>query len=290
MKHYQAERLFEMTMKLGEGPLWDVQEQALYWVDIPEGRVWRHDPGEGSHSTVALGRSVGMCALAREGGLVVALEDSIELVHQGERTVLAGGVEPDKPGNRFNDGKCDPAGRLLVGTMGTDGTPGAGSLYSLTKGGPLRHLLGSVTVSNGIGFSPDNKHLYYVDTPSGHLWRFEYDLDSGDISGRVALIDYTQEQGNFDGLCVDSEGMIWVAHWDGYQVSRWDPGTGKKIGQVEVPAPLVTSCCFGGRDLDTLYITTARGWDEEQIARYPLSGALFALRPGVSGMEMARFG
>jgi len=290
MKTWKAERLFDLTMQLGEGPLWDKKEQALYWVDIPEGRVWRHGFADHGHATVALDESVGMCALARDGGLVAALEDSIVLVKDGARHVLAGNVEQDKPNNRFNDGKCDAKGRLLAGTMDRDGKKGQGSLYVLEEGRELRKLAGDITVSNGIGWSPDNKAMYYADTPSGFLWRYDYDLETGNIANRTALIDYTKEEGNFDGLCVDSEGMLWVAHWGGFQISRWDPETGRKIGKVEVPAPLVTSCCFGGQELDTLYITTARGWDEAQIARYPLAGSLFAVQPCVKGMEMARFG
>jgi sugar lactone lactonase YvrE len=286
----KAERFLDVTMDLGEGPVWDERTGRLHWVDIARGQLWTHDTGTGETGQVKLGDSLGMAVPAAGGGMVAALAHEIVLYREGQTTVLAGQVEAGLPDNRFNDGKCDARGRLLAGTMDTGGRKGRGKLYMLEEGRPLRVLLEEVTISNGLGFSPDKRFMYYVDTPTGYLWRFDYDLDSGALSGRTALIDYSGEAGNFDGLCVDDEGMLWVAHWGGHQVSRWDPATGRKIGRVEVPAPLVTSCCFGGTGMDTLFITTARGWDEQQIAEYPLSGALFAVRPGVTGPVAERFG
>ena len=286
----KAERLFPETMVLGEGPVWDEGTGTLHWVDITAGQLWRHDFRAGVTGHQDFGQSAGMCALAEGGGMAVALGKSVVLLRDGDARVLAEHMEPEAPENRFNDGKPDARGRLLIGTMHTRGERGKGALYSLDvkAGKGFRRLLGGVSVSNGIGFSPDSRHMYYVDTLSGSLWRFLYDLDTGDISGRAPLIDYTGEEGMFDGLTVDAEGCVWVAHWGGSQVSRWDPATGRKLLSIRLPVPLVTSCCFGGEDLRTLFITTSWDGDEKVRREYPLSGALFACEPGVQGLPAAR--
>lgn len=284
----QAEVLFDLIMDLGEGPLWDERADTLHWVDINAGEIWSHDFKANATTSFDTGETVGMCALDASGHMVAALQHDIVRFHDGQRTVLAS-AETHLADNRFNDGKCDARGRLLAGTMATKGDKAMGAFYSLTEGQPLRVLATDIGCSNGVGWSVDNKTLYYVDTPSGHLWGFDYDIDTGKATNRRSLIDYTKEPGNFDGLCVDGEGMIWAAHWGGHRVSRWDPKTGKKLSEIMVPAPFVTSCCFGGPDMQTLYITTARGGEKDREG-YPLAGSLFAVRPGVAGLPMHRFG
>lgn len=285
-----AERFLNLTLTLGEGPVWDERTQTLYFVDIEGHALWAHDVKTGQSRETLFEERVGMCALTRDGGLAVALEKSLVLLKDDKHSPLVSGVEADLPDNRFNDGKCDPFGRLLVGSMDTRGKMGRGSLYSLEEGGALRKLECGVSISNGIGFSPDGRHMYYVDTPSGRLWRYDYHGETGDIANPVPLIDYTGEEGQFDGLCVDAEGMIWVAHWGGHKVSRWNPETAKKVAEIEVPALNVTSCCFGGERQDTLFITTAQCFDEAGKAAWPLGGALFTVKPGVKGKPADRFG
>ena len=284
----RAERLFPETMVLGEGPVYDEKAGALYWVDITAGQLWRHDYSEGRTTYRDFGQSVGMCCLAREGGVVAALKKSLVLVEGGGERVLLDGVEPEAPDNRFNDGKPDPAGRLLIGTMDKNMRPGRGALYCLEEGRGLHRLLDGVSISNGLAWSPDNQYLYYVDTPSGFLWRFDYDLSTGAITGRTPLIDYTGEEGLFDGITVDAEGCIWAAHWNGFQVSRWDPKTGRKLLSLRLPAPYVTCCCFGGPDLRTLFITTAWDGDEKVRREYPTAGAVFACRTDIGGLPAGR--
>lgn len=286
----KAERFLNHIMVLGEGPVWDERRQRLYWVDISEGRLWHWDQTSGQSESLPLHKSLGMCALTEDGGLLVTPGRSIELIHGDERRVLVEDAEPDLPGNRFNDGKCDPAGRLLVGSMDTGGQQACGSLYSLERAdGQLRPLLHGVTVSNGIGFSPDHRFLYYVDTPSGFLWRFDYELERGELSNRVPLIDYRQEAGSFDGICMDAEGCIWAAHWGGYQVTRWDPRSGRKLLSIPLPAPYVTSCCFGGPGFKTLFITTAWNRDEKARAESPLAGSLFVCDTPYEGLKAETF-
>ena len=285
----KAEPLFNETMSLGEGPIWDVQTNTLHWVDIIKGIMWKHDFENKQTSHRDFGQSVGMCAVAQGGGMLAALAKSIVLIRDGQEQALADNAEPTFPQNRFNDGKCDAAGRLLVGTMHRQGKPGLGALYSLEKNKGIKKLLGDVSISNGLGWSPDNRYLYYADTPSGVLWRFHYDLDTGELSDRRPLIDYTNEEGQFDGLCVDAEGCIWVAHWGGYQVSQWDPQTGKKLQSIRLPVPYVTSCCLGGSDMRTLFITTANNEDEKVRRDYPLAGAIFACQVDVPGLPANKF-
>lgn len=286
----KPELLIKDIMTLGEGPVWDDRRQRLYWVDIPEGRLWHWEQASGETGSVKAGDSLGMCALAEDEGLVLALWQDIELLQGQERRTLVRNAEPDKPDNRFNDGKVDPMGRLLVGTMGTKGKREQGALYSLGGAeGKLRRLLDGVSTSNGLGWSLDGRRLYYVDTPTGFLWGFDYDLDTGDISNRQPLIDYRPEAGNFDGICMDAEGCVWAAHWGGWQVSRWDPETGRKLLSIAVPAPYVTSCCFGGPDLKTLFITSAWNRSEETRAQAPLAGSLFAVQTPYQGLPPHRF-
>jgi len=285
----RAERLFPETMILGEGPVYDEKAGVLHWVDITAGQLWRHDFGENLTTHRDFGQSVGMCCLTEGGGVVAALKKSLVLVGDGGERVLIDGVEPEAPDNRFNDGKPDPAGRLLVGTMDEYKRPGLGALYCLEEGKGFKKLLGGVSISNGLAFSPDSRVMYYVDTPSGALWRFDYDLDTGEISNHAPLIDYTGEEGRFDGITVDAEGCIWAAHWGGSQVSRWDPATGRKLLSLRLPVPYVTCCCFGGPGLKTLFITTAWDGDERVRQEHPLSGALFACRTDTQGLPAGRF-
>ena len=286
----KLERFLDLTMVLGEGPVWDEQAQRLYWVDITAGQLWHWDSAGGSTDKLDLHQTLGMCALTTSGGLVLASAQQILLYEQGALRLLIDGAEADRPDNRFNDGKCDPRGRLLVGSMDTKGQRERGALYSLSgSNGQLQTLLTGVSTSNGIGFNSAGDRLYYVDTPTGFLWGFDYDLETGAIRNRQPLIDYRAELGRFDGITVDSEGMVWAAHWGGYQVSRWDPSTGRKLLSLAVPAPFVTSCCFGGPDFQTLYITSAWNRNPQTQAEAPLAGALFCVDTPDQGLPAARF-
>lgn len=284
----KAELFSHHIMSLGEGPVWDERTQTLYWVDISAGNIWSYDMNSGITRTHSMGETVGMCCLTEDGALVAALKHDIVVLQEDTRTVLFGGIEAGLPHNRFNDGKVDARGRLLAGTMDTTGRKGQGALYSFTQGKHPATLAGDISCSNGLGWSADNRTLYYVDTPTGYLWGFDYDIETGAVANRRSLIDYTAEQGSFDGLCVDDEDMLWVAHWGGHRVSRWNPQTGRKIGEIMVPAPYVTSCCFGGDNMDMLFITTARG-SEDTAAQYPHAGALFVAQPGVTGPVAHRY-
>jgi sugar lactone lactonase YvrE len=192
---------------------------------------------------------------------------------------------PNKdPKLRFNDGKCDPYGNLWIGTMDKELAPAAGALYKIDSRGKVDMILEGTTVSNGMAWTDDHRYYYYIDSDSFEVWRFDYDIAEGQISNKEVAFTVPREYGAPDGMSIDRENMLWIAHWGGHCVRRWDPDKGEVLQQVQVPAPHVTSCCFGGPELDEMYITTARsGLNAEELKTYPLSGGLFKCLPGVTG-------
>ncbi|MEA5014489.1 MAG: SMP-30/gluconolactonase/LRE family protein [Candidatus Limiplasma sp.] len=285
-----AERLLPGEMILGECPVWDEGNNALYWIDITAGQLWRHGFLEEETTQVSFDQNIGACCLTRSGGVLVALEKSIVVLRDGHQQTLVEGIERELPHNRFNDGKCDSRGRLFIGTMHREAEKERASLYRLEPAGAMAKVLSPVTVSNGVAWSPDDRYLYYVDTPSGFLWRFAYDVETGTLSRRTPLIDYRNEEGDFDGICVDAEGCIWACHWGGFQVSRWDPRTQQKLLSIPLPVPNVTCCCFGGPGMNRLMITTGTGRDPRVKRDYPLSGSLYACEVDTVGLPSNRFG
>ncbi|WP_433514544.1 SMP-30/gluconolactonase/LRE family protein [Nonomuraea sp. CA-143628] len=239
--------------RLGEGPCWDERTGTLLWVDIPAGLVHRLDPADGSHESIDVGQPVGVAVPRVSGGLALAVRDGFA-VHDGELTVVAPVTAAERPGNRMNDGACDRAGRFFAGTMAQDDTPGAGSLYRLGPDRRVERILDGVAISNGIGWSPDERLLYYVDTLTDRVDVFDYDPATGQVADRRLFAVLPSP----DGLTVDASGHVWVALWGGGKVVRLRPD-GQLDLTVEVPATNVTSCAFGGPDLDILYVTTA--WD-----------------------------
>ncbi len=284
----RAELILDARATLGEGPAWDVTDQALYWVDILAKQV--HCFCWGQDQVVQLDEYVGCVAPCRRGGLIVALKDSFWTMDRTgkERTLLARVQEP--PTNRFNDGKCDPAGRFLAGTMDMNEAAPSGALYSLAAGRPLRKLLEGITISNGLTWSPDYRMLYYIDTPTRQVRAFDYDLETGDLRRPRVALDVPSELGWPDGMTSDCEGRLWIALWGGGRVVCWNPLTGRREAEVLVPAPHVTSCVFGGERLDRLYITTARvGLEPPALERFPLSGGLFEALTDTEGMPTFAF-
>ncbi|MHB8899350.1 MAG: SMP-30/gluconolactonase/LRE family protein [Thermoguttaceae bacterium] len=287
-----VELVVDAKALVGEGPVWHAPRQILSWVDI-EGRVLHvHDPDGEPDTVYAVGCRVGAAVPRKAGGMVLATENGFEAYDSetGVRTPIAD-PESHLPKNRFNDGKCDVRGRFWAGTMSLVKESQAGSFYVLETDGTTRRLFGNVTTSNGLGWSPDGRTMYYIDTPTLLVEAFDFDENSGQINNRRTVVRFPDGVGRPDGMTVDAEGMLWVAHWDGGRVTRWDPSAGRLLRTVYVPADRVTCPAFGGRELDTLYITTARfGLDDEAIGRQPHAGGLFGIRPGVSGLPSYEFG
>jgi sugar lactone lactonase YvrE len=269
--------------ELGEGPVWDPRVAALRWVDIVPGLVHRFDPVTGEDTSFEVGEAVGTVAVRRSGGLVLATASGISTcASDGSAQTRLHEIATDPVGGRFNDGKADRWGRFWAGTM-FEGTEGAGALYRLDQDGSVHRVLTGVSVSNGLGWSPDGATMYYVDTRTGGVDAFDHDPDTGSLAGRRRLIDV--ERGWPDGLTVDASGDLWVALWDGWAIRRYTP-QGRLVDTIELPAQRITSCAFGGADLSTVYVTSARvGLSEEVLVRQPHAGSLFALDAGVAGQE-----
>jgi sugar lactone lactonase YvrE len=284
----EVEHVLAAHNQLGEGALWSVDEQALYWVDIERNTFSRFLPATGVYETVDVGVPIGVLALRTTGGLVMATKKGFALWDK-DTAELRYIINPefDKPQLRFNDGAVDSRGRFWAGSMGGRGE---GALYRLDPDGSVHIIIPGVTIPNGIGWSPDDTLMYFTDTGTRTIYAFDYDAVSGNVINRRAFIEVPAEMGAPDGLVVDREGYIWSACWDGAKLVRYTPsGTVDRI--IPIPALRPTSCVFGGPNLDELYITSAfTGLSEEQLKQYPLSGDVFRLKVDVTGREKFKFG
>ena len=277
---------------VGEGSLWNSAEQLLYWVDIMGCKLHIHDPSGGGDRVMDIGQPVGTVVVRASGGLMLANKDGFAAFDpaSGELTLLDD-PEADLPENRFNDGKCDPAGRFWAGTMAIDPVEGAGALYCMDTDLGVRKVLGGVSISNGIVWSLDGARMYFIDSLRYDVLAYDYDVETGDISNERIAFRVPREVGLPDGMAIDAEGMLWIAHFDGAKVCRWHPDSGEILQTIELPVSKTTSCAFGGPDLDTLYITSGSlGMTEEEKEREPHAGGLFAARPGCRGVEPFQFG
>jgi sugar lactone lactonase YvrE len=230
--------------------------------------------------------------LCASGGLVVAFQHGFALVNLETKSIQwLADPEADKPDNRFNDGKCDPAGRFWAGTMSLSGKKGAGSLYALEANHGVVLKIPEVSVSNGLAWSPDQATFYFIDTPSSKITAFDYDNKSGNLSNKRTAVAIPPELGIPDGMTIDAEGMLWVALWNGWGVTRWNPYTGELLQQIKLPVAQVTSCTFGGKELQDLYITTAKtGLSQEELGKQPLAGAVFVFKNiGIKGLPAVLF-
>ena len=283
----------DVRCDLGEGAIWDDRAALLYWVDIAGRTLNRFDPVHGHNRSVNIGEQVStVVPTADDGQVLVGLENSVAVVNAatGER-LREIPLEADMPENRCNDGKCGPGGRFYIGTMSTVRRIGTAALYRVDHDYSVERCFGGVTVSNGICWSADGRTVYYIDTSTTNIDMLDYDPYSGTLSNRRSLIAVPAEYGKPDGMTIDSEGRLWVAMFHGACVTVWDPEKAELVEKIDVPAKNVTSVAFGDADLSTLYITTARiGLGRDDIARYPGSGALFALRTTTAGCPPYRFG
>lgn len=270
---------------LGEGPCWNAGRQSLYWVDIEEGKLHVYDPAKREDRAISVGQPIGAVVTRRSGGLLLALQQGFYAFDPDTETLKhLHNPEPHLPENRFNDGKCDPAGRFWAGTMAMREAPDCGSLYCLDTDLTVHKKVEAVSISNGLAWSPDERMMYYVDSPTRIVTAFDYDKASGEIANRRVVIQIPDGMGFPDGMSIDEEGMLWIALWDGAMVGRWNPANGELLGKIPLPVSRPTSCVFGGENLDELYITSARSrLDEETLAAQPLAGGVFKCRPGVRG-------
>lgn len=282
----EVELAIDAKAKLGEGAFWHPDEQKLYWVDITAGTVHTFDPATGEDRVVSVGQMIGTVAPRRAGGLVAGLHHGLaELDPQSGTTRVIVDPEADLPDNRFNDGKCDPAGRFWAGTINLHRQPDVANLWRLDPDGSVHHVLSGVTNSNGLTWSLDQRTFYYIDTGTRRVDAFDYNIDTGQIANRRTIVSVPEELGKPDGMTIDAEGMLWVALWGGGCVVRWNPTDGALLQRISIPASQTTTCAFGGPDLADLYITSARqNLEEDGLASQPHAGGVFRIRPGVVGV------
>lgn len=276
---------------LGEGPVWMPKEKKILWVDMLGPALHQTDVATGEISSVQLDEITSVVVCQKAGGYVCATESGIYSLDLDSRSkTLLASPEKGIAGNRFNDGKCDANGRFWAGTMAIDASPEKGSLYCLDTDHSVRVVEGGIQVSNGLGWSPDNKTFYFTDSGKRTIFAYDFDLERGEVSNKRVFVEIVDGVARPDGLAVDIDGCVWSAHWDGWRVVRYTPdGTIDRV--VELPVPKPTSCAFGGDDNKTLFITSARiRLSAIQIEEAPLSGGLFALQTGVEGVPVSDFG
>ncbi len=282
----------ELVAEHGEGPVWDGASDELLWVDVGVGRLHRGrpEPGGVRHlGTLELGVALGAVSPARNGGWIAAAGPGFaRLATDGRLTWLAK-PEAGHPERRMNDGACDPQGRFWGGSMAYAETPGVGTLYRLDHDGSAHPIVTGTTISNGLGWSRDGTSMWYVDSGPGTVDVFGFDAQAGTVSDRRTVVRLEADEGVPDGLAVDAEDHVWVAVWDGGQVRRYTPD-GQLVARVHLPVSRPTSCCFGGSELDTLFVSTARtGLTGDQLRSEPDAGRLFAAQVGVRGVAQPSF-
>ncbi|MGF1617787.1 MAG: SMP-30/gluconolactonase/LRE family protein [Acidimicrobiia bacterium] len=283
-----GELIWEAGAELGEGPVWEATTGSLLMVDIIRGFVHRLNLEALSVASLDVGSPVTSVIPRSRGGLVLTGKNELFAVDDAGhlRVALArfAGVDDD---GRMNEAGCDPAGRLLAGSMTDSGIHSA--LYLVGPDLAVERVLGDVGISNGLAWSSDGSWMYYIDSASGSIDRFSYDVATGRFEERSVLARVESGFGAPDGMCIDVEDHLWVAVFGGGVVRRYDP-EGLVVDELELPAPNVTSCCFGGPGYNDLYVTTARtGLTREQLDAQPLSGSVFRFTPPVGGRETVAF-
>jgi len=277
---------------LGEGPLWSPGEKALYWVDIKAPALHRFRPEDGDKTSWVMPETIGWVIERANGeGLIAGFKErGFAFLTPGTMVPeVIGQPEPDYPDNRFNDAKADARGRIWAGTMDDEEREASGALYRLDPDQEWHRMDKGYVVTNGPAFSPDGTTLYHTDTFEGTIYAFDLSAD-GKLANKRIFVTIPEGDGYPDGMTCDAEGGLWVAHYNGWRLTRFRPD-GQVDRIVEMPVSRVTSCTFGGPELDRLYITTARkGLDEQELEEQPLAGGLFVLEPGVKGLPAGQYG
>ena len=291
-KNRKIEIITNHKCQLGEGPVWDTERHEICWIDIVKGEIHQYTFENKNLRTFSINEMVGSFAVCKDKNFIFASKSGIGFLDRAtgkiERVV---NPEKDLPNNRFNDGKCDPAGRFWAGTMSVTDEPNCGNLYAFEYG-TIEKKTDNISISNGMAWNEDENKMYYIDSPTFEVVAYDYEKSTGHISNREVIIKIPKEEGTPDGMTIDEDGMLWIAHWDGWQVGRWNPETGEKLFHIKLPVARVTSCTFGGKNLTDLFITSAKeGLTESQLQEQPLAGALFVVRNcGFKGVTAMEFG
>lgn len=282
----------DLRAELGECPQWSVEEQALYFVDIKGKALHRYKPETGEHSTMPMPEEIGCFGFRKGGGFIAAFRSGLWLLDaSGNRVEKLADNPEDQRTSRFNDGRIDPAGRFLAGTIDEPKDGRKASLYRYDRRG-LHVLASGLLTSNGVAFSPDGRTLYHSDTPTFTVWRYAYDPATGEATDKtlfVRLEPTEADRGRPDGAAVDAEGCYWTALFEGGRIQRYAPD-GRLLAEYPIPARCPTMVAFGGPDLKTLFVTSARtGRSEEELAALPHSGSLFSMPVEVPGRPEYHF-
>jgi len=286
------EVLIRQECLLGEGPVWDASSNCLYWVNILPGDIHRLCITTNEHTVFNVNQMVGAVVLRKGGGLVAAMQHGFYYIDFDNKT-LQFITDPEEalPGNRFNDGKCDEAGRFWAGTMPFSENEPAGNLYMLDTNLSVSLKVPHVTISNGLAWTADNTTMYYIDTPTRHIVAYDFDVQTGGIANRNIAVDVSHEKGYPDGMTIDSNNMLWVAYYGGWQVVQYNPVTGEALQRIHFPVANITCCTFGGPTLGDMYITTARKeLPANELALQPLAGSVFVIKNiGSTGLPTNMF-
>jgi sugar lactone lactonase YvrE len=287
----QTTTLFPSQCILAEGPLWHAERKSCFWVDIERGVLYEYHLNNQEAQTWSFDHRVTMVIQAKNNEVILALDRSIARFDlETEQLSWIVDLEKDRPNNRCNDGACDSQGRIWVGTMALDIAEGAASLYCIDKDGAVSKKIPDVTISNGLAWTADDRAFYYIDTPTRKVQAYHFDKESGEIRFERTAIEIPEDMGSPDGMAIDEEGMLWIAHYGGSGVYRWNPQNGEFLEKIEVPAPHVTSCAFVGENLNKLRITTAQeNMSEEDLIKYPQSGDVFLAEIKVKGQSAFKY-
>jgi D-xylonolactonase len=262
----------------GEGPLWHPDEQRLYWADIPRGRLFRYHPATGRHEQCYEGEPVGGFTIQADGALLLFLTQGAIRTWRDDQMESIIDEIPEERGSRFNDVIADPAGRVFCGTMPTPDR--LARLYRLDTDGSIHIVLEGIGLSNGMGFTPDRKLMYFTDTRKHKIYLFDYEVETGALTNRRVFAHVADGEGHPDGMTVDAEGYVWSARWDGWCLVRYAPD-GTEDRRIRFPARKISSVTFGGPAYDDVYVTTAGGQNRDENG--PGAGALYRIRLGISG-------
>lgn len=287
------EREVELFIKadylLGEGPIWDDVSNTLYWTDIEQGEIHFYNEETGKLNQYNLGDKVTSIALCNSGSLLITRTDTIARynpVTGKEQTI----VHKNFPNTvRFNDGKCDPSGRFYADSMDTEEKEEVGSLFVLDQNGGFYEAASGLVIGNGLAWNKEETVLYLADSTRKTIYQFEYCAGTGALKNRKTAFILPHNTGVPDGMCIDSEGMLWIAHYYGARITRWDPIKGELLETIPVPASNVTSCCFGGPEMMTLYITTSNMNLPEITEADHHDGSIFKIETDVKGCKTVRF-
>lgn len=280
----KVETLVDCRNDLGEGPVWNATTEELLWVDFNRGMVCTYHTESGQYRQTKVAENVMVVMPTTKGNLLLAAGLQLLLCHPVRGTSVVATLDEGKPANRFNDGKCDSAGRLWIGTMDNNGKEGKGSLYKVEADFVITKMDEGFTIPNGLAWNRQNTAMFMVDSAQQKVFRYRFDANSGEIWDKQVLINTTAEKGLPDGMAIDENDNLWIAFWEGDCVIQYSSHTGEKLQTVPMPVHIPTSCCFGGAAFDTLFVTSSRRYDSTfNEATTSLAGGLFSIQPGCKG-------